>query len=113
MNKLFIDDIRNPATNDFAIVRSAADAYEFMEAFGCPDFISFDHDLGESDAPTGFDVAKWMVDRDLDTGGKFIPANFDYYVHSANPVGAANITGLLDNYLAVRDVYDETTNPSN
>lgn len=107
MTKLFIDDIRNPATHDFAIVRSAADAYEFMESFGCPDHISFDHDLGESDAPTGFDIAKWMVNRDLDTNGQFIPRDFTFYVHSANPVGAANIQGLLNNYLAVKDIHDD------
>jgi len=113
MNKLFIDDIREPVDNTFDIVRSYDDAIAYMQSFGCPREISFDHDLGEAIAKTGFDVAKWMVDRDLDTNGKFIPAGFEYYVHSANPVGAANIKGLLDNYLAVRDVYDETTNSSN
>ena len=101
MTKLFIDDIRDPASDGFVIVRSAAYAYEFMINQGCPDFISFDHDLGESDAPTGFDIAKWMVNRDLDCNGQFIPRDFEFHVHSANPVGAANIQGLLNNYLAV------------
>ena len=107
MSKLFIDDIRNPVEHDFFIVRTAADAYEFMEEFGCPNHISFDHDLGESNAPTGFDIAKWMVEHDLDDNGDFIPRDFTFYVHSANPVGAANIQGLLNNYLAVKDIHDD------
>ena len=107
MSKLFIDDIRNPVEHDFFIVRSAKDAYEFMEEFGCPNHISFDHDLGASNAPTGFDIAKWMVEHDLDDNGDFIPRDFTFYVHSANPVGTANIEGLLNNYLAVKDIHDD------
>ena len=107
MKKLFIDDIRNPVDSTYDVVRSYDDAIAFMQSKGCPQFITFDHDLGEADAGTGYDIAKWMVEQDLN--GNFIPADFNYDVHSANPVGAANIRGLLDNYLAVREVYDETT----
>jgi hypothetical protein len=32
-----------------------------------------------------------------------LPADFDFYVHSQNPVGAANIEGLMRQYLSVRD----------
>lgn len=109
MNKLFIDDIRNPSSNDFAVVRSYSDAIAYMNSKGCPEFISFDHDLGRADLKTGFDIAKWMVDKDLNAGGNFIPEDFSYDVHSANPVGAANIRGLLDNYLSVRDVHNTTS----
>lgn len=107
--KLFIDDIRQPPDNTYAVVRSYNDAIAYMESMGCPEYISFDHDLGDDDQGTGYDVAKWMVDKDLDANGQFIPDDFEYNVHSANPVGARNITGLLDNYLAVREVYNETT----
>ena len=102
MNKLYIDDIRNPDTAGFDIVRSYDDAVFYMRLRGCPHFISFDHDLGDADAPTGYDIAKWMVERDMNDSGGFIPADFDFAVHSANPVGAENIKGLLDNYLEVR-----------
>ena len=108
MKKLFIDDIRQPVDNTYDIVRSYDDAIAYMKVRGCPSFITFDHDLGEAELKTGFDIAKWIVEQDLDDGG-FIPADFSYDVHSANPVGAANIRGLLDNYLAVRDVYETTT----
>lgn len=65
---------------------------------GCPTFISFDHDLGP-DEKTGYDLAKWLVERDLDSNGAFIPATFEFYVHSQNPVGAANIRNYLQRYL--------------
>jgi len=109
MIKLFIDDIRDPVDASSIVVRDYDEAIAYLQANGCPDEISFDHDLGEAEAKTGYDVAKWMVEQDLNSNGKFIPTDFAYFVHSANPVGAANITGLLDNYLAVRNVYDETT----
>jgi len=102
MTRLFIDDIRDPYDDDFVVVRSYNDAVHYMRQHGCPLFISFDHDLGEADERTGFDVAKWMVERDLNDTGKFIPNEFDFHVHSANPVGVGNIIGLLAGYLKQR-----------
>jgi len=60
-----------------------------------PSFISFDHDLG--DGLTGYDCAKWLVEYDLETG--LMPADFSFYVHSQNPVGASNIKNLLNSYM--------------
>ena len=99
MTNLYLDDIRIPTSSGFAVVRSYDDAVHFMRTRGCPDHISFDHDLGEADQHTGLDVAKWMIERDMNDSGKFIPADFTYTVHSANPPGAANIDGLLKSYL--------------
>lgn len=108
---LFIDDIRNPPENqaDWSIVRSYDDTIAYMKSMGCPEFISFDHDLGDRNAKTGYDVVKWMVERDLDTNGEFIPIDFNFTVHSANPVGAKNIQILLDNYLHERYIESITT----
>lgn len=100
--KVFLDDIRTPPEKGVWItVRNAETAQKFCRVFGCPSVISFDHDLGE-DKLTGFDFAKWLVERDLDHAGAFIPKDFDFKIHSANPVGAANIEGLLRPYLAQR-----------
>ena len=97
---LYIDDERVPKTSrQFTVVRSFRDACEVVITYGFPEYISFDHDLGE-DVPTGFDFAKWLVEHDMDTGT--MPKNFEYNIHSANPVGGANISGLLDNYLQQR-----------
>ena len=100
MTKLYIDDERFPKGDGFVVVRSYTDALEYMTVMGCSKYISFDHDLG--DDGTGFDVVKWIVERDLDSGGEFIPENFQYNVHSANPVGRANIEGYLKCYLRNR-----------
>ena len=102
MNNLYLDDIRIPTTSGQSIVRSYKEAIEYMEEHGCPDYISFDHDLGDADEPTGLDVVKWMIVHDLDNEGTFIPDDFDFDVHSANPPGAANIKGLIVGYLEQR-----------
>ena len=102
--RLFIDDIRNPWRweDEYIVIRSYAEAIGWMRENGCPEHISFDHDLGSLDGLEGIDIAKWMVEVDLDNDGQWIPEGFDYMVHSANPVGAANIVGLLDGYLRNR-----------
>jgi len=102
MTKLYLDDIRDPETDDFIVVRSYDAAVHWMRQNGCPAVLSFDHDLGDSDVRSGYDVAKWLVERDLNDSGKFIPADFKFIVHSANPPGADNIKGLLNNYLEMR-----------
>jgi hypothetical protein len=105
--KLYIDDIRTPKGNGYIIVRSSESAKEFMENNGCPEYISFDHDLGGDD--TAMIVVKWMVEKDLNSNGNFIPDDFRYNVHSANPVGAANIEGYLKSYLKTRKKYEFET----
>lgn len=97
---LYIDDIRDPKGDFDHIARSSKDAIAIMSVDGCPDFISFDHDLGGED--TAMKVVKWMVEIDMDNRGKFIPQGFDFFVHSANPVGAANLSGYLNAYLKQR-----------
>lgn len=71
-------------------------AIEYMEQNGCPNFISFDNDLKRE--LEGYDVAKWITERDMDFPG-FIPENFEFYVHSQNPIAKQRIIGLLEPYL--------------
>lgn len=105
---LFLDDIRFPedVRYDFGlykhlvICRSYHDAVWAVEQYGLPNFIAFDHDLGEipGSGHHGYGFAKWfcdyIMDHDLD-----IPSGFDYHVHSANPVGAENIRKYMENFL--------------
>lgn len=100
---MFLDDVRDPAwvyagqdTSDWVVCRSCSEAQAVISDLGCPSWISFDHDLGP-DVCTGYDLAHWLVQSDLDT--QMMPDNFSYACHSANPVGAENIRSLLDNYL--------------
>ena len=98
--KLFIDDERFPIDENQVIARSVNEAIALMETNGCPIEINFDHDLGFN-VNSGFDLVKWMVEKDLDENQTFIPSEFKFYVHSQNPVGAKNIESYLLNYLEV------------
>jgi len=103
---LFLDDIRHPKTRSpyggWVVARSFDEAIVAIVTLGAPSFISFDHDLGE-DVPTGMDLAKWLVENDMDRTIN-LHNDFSFAVHSANPVGAANIEGLLKQYLRVKHV---------
>jgi hypothetical protein len=98
---LFLDDERDPPDDgqDWVIARSSKEAMVLCRG-GAPSFISFDHDLGDGDDAMVF--AHWLVESDLDLPG-FLPAGFSFFVHSQNPVGAANLKGLLERYLEKRD----------
>lgn len=97
---LYVDDIRLPTTQlPWIVKQSAESAIEYVVKHGFPEYISFDHDLGEN-VMSGYDFAKWLVEYDMDTG--LMPETFAFNVHSANPVGATNITEYLNNYLKVK-----------
>lgn len=110
---LFIDDERNPEDVTWAlyntgyehrrwvIARSFSDVVMIIRGYGMPNFVSFDHDLGQ-DEPTGHDITKQLVEWDMGDKRYPFPADFDFYVHSQNPIGKANIEGLLNNYLEFR-----------
>mgnify|MGYP001803132574 CR=1 FL=1 len=105
MRKLFLDDVRavqmvypTAAPDEYDIVRSYEAFLAYINEHGLPDFISFDNDLGldvnGEVAPDGYAAAKWLVyDSGLDL------SNLQFHVHSANPVAAEQIRGLLNNYL--------------
>ncbi len=105
MTKLFLDDLRThnmvyaePAAVAFVVVRSYAEFVKYIEENGLPYFISSDNDLGLDEngevAPDGYAAAKWLVyESGLDL------RNLKFKVHSANPVAAAQIRGLLRNYI--------------
>ena len=105
MKKLFLDDLRTvdmvydkSMENEFDIVRTYRAFVEYINKNGLPAFISFDNDLGlERDgslAPDGYAAAKWLV---YESGLDII--NLEFKVHSANPVAAEQIKGLLNNYI--------------
>ena len=117
---LFLDDERELAdvtwapwqvrekyrNEEWVIARNYGDAMCEILARGFPKFVSFDHDLGQKHS--GFDFAKQLVENDIISGSKesrqayvFTP-DFDYYVHSQNPIGKANIEGLINGYLKAK-----------
>ena len=102
---LFLDDIRSvnqiyedKTDTDFVIVRSYNEFKKAITEKGLPEFISFDNDLGPDENGNidkdGYAAAKWLVyDSGLDL------RNLKFNVHSANPVAAEQIRGLLENYI--------------
>ena len=84
----------------WVIVRNKSQAIRAIADHGqiAPNFISFDHDLGNNE-PTGLDIAQWIVDQHMDRNIE-IPEDFDFYVHSMNPVGRENIERYMRNYLS-------------
>lgn len=111
--KLYLDDIRKPIDTDYIIVRSFKEAIKFIENNNIPSYISFDHDLGCDKygklLKDGYDFAKWLIEMDLDNKFKF-PNDFEYNVHSANPVGKHHIETILDNYLQFKIQYKDEVN---
>jgi hypothetical protein len=103
---LWLDDVRDPyhwipfsraIRNKVYWAKSYDEFVNYIKKNGLPDFISFDHDLGDyknGKEYTGYDCAKWLVNYCLDN-------NLDlpeYNVHSANSVGKENIERLLENF---------------
>lgn len=76
-------------------------AIDWIETNGCPNFISFDNDLKRD--LEGKDLAKWLVNKDLDEDGKFIPDDFEFFVHSQNIEAKKSIYSLLNEYLSFKE----------
>jgi hypothetical protein len=113
---LYLDDVRTPKGDDWEVVRNYDEfvAHIKMNGLETYEVISLDHDLGEGamveyytnvkpnyeldysriEEKTGYDCCKWLVAEAMT---KKIPLPV-VYVHSANPIGAANMMGYLNNY---------------
>jgi hypothetical protein len=102
---IYLDDIRFPKTTDkdWVILRSSAEAIDYVQQHGLTSFVSLDHDLGGDDTTMIF--LKWLIEYDLDNDGKIIPADFSWFIHSANTVGSANMDGLLTSYMKTKDIF--------
>lgn len=85
--KLWIDDIREPPEDYDAWARNYDEAIRAINT-GVFNVISLDHDLGE-DSKTGYDIL-CNIERQIAKGGWWIQLP-EFRVHSANPVGAANM----------------------
>ena len=121
---IYLDDVRVPVKvheweQDWVLVRSYDEFVDKITELGLEniELITLDHDLGpqstrhflksttktsvfdysQVDEKTGLDCAKWLVEHAMDKGIN-LPV---VVVHSANPVGSANIMGYINNYLYV------------
>ena len=115
--RLYIDDIRTPVDDDWILVRNYDEFVAQIKLNGLGNFevISLDHDLGEGamveyytnvknnymldynniEERTGMDCCRYLVSESMN---EKIPLP-QIYVHSANPIGSANMMGYINNYL--------------
>jgi hypothetical protein len=95
---LFIDDERLPPDDgkDWVVVRTSYDAILHVAKNGIPSYISFDHDLGGCD--TSMEFIAWLIEAVLDERFK-VPDDFNFYVHSQNPIGKSNIEAKMTSFL--------------
>ena len=126
MYKLYLDDYRIPTdsykttnNSEWTIARSYNEFVRIIETKGLPHIVSFDHDLAEEHYPTrdtigekinyevltektGYHCAMWLIEYCL-KNGRDIP---QCCVHSANPVGRANISSLLNSFERIKATYE-------
>jgi hypothetical protein len=115
--RLYLDDIRTPVDDDWIVVRNYDEFVAQIKLNGLGNFevISLDHDLGEGamveyytnvknnymldynniEERTGMDCCRYLVSESMN---EKIPLP-QIYVHSANPIGSANMMGYINNYL--------------
>lgn len=140
---VWLDDLRNPFLDyekkvpqgyEVIWVLNYREFTEWISKNGLPDLISFDHDLAfEHYTPehlwtdyqlskeyqdsqnykekTGLDCAKWLCEY-CEKAKLRLP---EWLIHSANPVGADNIRGYLNNYIRHVQIpnFLEPTNQTN
>jgi len=112
----YLDDVRIPTEGDWEVVRNYDEFVAHIKLNGLENYevISLDHDLGESamqeyytntkpnfeldynriEEKTGMDCTRFLVAEAMN---KKIPLP-TIYVHSANPIGSANMIGYINNY---------------
>ena len=115
--RLYLDDIRTPVDDDWIVVRNYDEFVAQLKLNGLGNFevISLDHDLGEGamveyytnvknnymldynniEERTGMDCCRYLVSESMN---EKIPLP-QIYIHSANPIGSANMMGYINNYL--------------
>lgn len=115
--RIYLDDIRTPLETDWIICRNYEEFVQKVSDTGLEniELISLDHDLGQTaireyfkntsknyiidynniHEKTGYDCAKWIVNKSMEEEINLPTIT----VHSANPVGSANMMGYINNYL--------------
>jgi hypothetical protein len=93
--RLWLDDIR-PAPKGWYWATSAEEAWDVLQ--GCyVTEASLDHDLGDVTKWTGYDLVLALARYKEEYGLNYWPLSKPQ-VHSANPVGRANMQAVIDRY---------------
>lgn len=122
MYNLYLDDIREPQDAfyytgdykylelDWIVVRSYDKFVEYIDAYGLPELVSFDHDLADEhynylktqddvnyssyNEKTGYECVKWLCDYCMDNN-KTLP---ECLYHTKNLIGEINMRTYVGNF---------------
>lgn len=103
MYTLFIDDERypTPGLTNVKWAKDCDDATRILNELGCPEVISFDHDLGQladgSIKPNAVSALHDLIERHLDDVLDLNNVK-RAIVHTQNPSGMRNLQGLWDGF---------------
>lgn len=89
---IYLDDLRPMPAQFHANPKTAPEAIGYLRT-GHIEYFSFDHDLGDDSAGSGYDVARFIEEQAF--LGQLPPLK--WHVHSANPVGAERIRQAMVN----------------
>jgi len=92
--KVWLDDVR-PAPSGWTWVKTAPACIELL-AHGDVTELSLDHDLGDDEQGTGYDVLAWMEEACARDAWSGFEPTID--VHSANPVGRSRMLAAIDGF---------------
>ena len=90
------DDLLEKVYNSELVVNTTVE--------GAIDYIERNNDLMRE--LEGVDLAKWLVEKDMDDPS-FLPKDFNFFVHSQNPIAKEKIYSYLGQYLEFKDRSNE------
>jgi hypothetical protein len=128
MKRIYLDDIRTPVSNDWIVVRNYDDFVNKVTEIGLGEIETislgdtamneyftnvspnYKLDYDNIKEKTGYDCTKWIVDYFYEMNPDRIEMSRSkkdassikfplVVVHSANPIGSANIMGYINNFL--------------
>ena len=91
MIKVYLDDMRTPPEG-WVLVKTAREAIELLMTNDVEE-ISLDHDLGEEENGSGYDVINWLEKEVYENN--FIPPVI--HIHTANPVARERMEAAVRN----------------
>jgi len=93
MIKVYLDDLRTEPEG-WVLVKTAQEAIDLLITNDVAE-ISLDHDLGEEENGTGYDVITWLEEAVYERN--FKPPVI--HIHTANPVGRDKMEAVVRNIL--------------
>jgi len=99
MIKVYLDDLRTPP-DGWVLVKTAQEAIDLLITNDVEE-ISLDHDLGEEENGTGYDVITWLEKEVYENN--FIPPII--HIHTANPVAREKMEAGTRNIVRFKKKY--------